>query len=81
MSMDGYNHMGTDPWASERAVYTKKIQSLEKKIEKLCEDLSECVSDEIDPSVNVSWMRCSPDLPKYVRRLEAELETLRSIHC
>ena len=30
MSMDGYNHMGSDPWASERAVYTKKIQSLEK---------------------------------------------------
>ena len=29
--------------------------------------------------MNVSWMRCSPDLLKYVRRLEAELETLQSI--
>jgi hypothetical protein len=34
---------------------------------------SEIVSDEIDPSVNAPWMRCSPGLPGYVSSLRARL--------
>jgi hypothetical protein len=32
--------------------------------------LSEVVSDNKDPSVGVEWMRCSPGLPDYIRKLE-----------
>ena len=45
----------------------------------LCEELSQVISDKIDPSVNVEWMRCSPDLPRYVNGLEKEVELLRAI--
>lgn len=40
---------------------------------------SEIVSDALDPSVNVAWMRCSPDLPKYVRALEAAAGEMRTL--
>lgn len=53
-----------------------EVQKLQATISHLCEESSEVVSDQIDPSVNVNWMRCSPDLPKYVRELEDRITNL-----
>ena len=39
---------------------------------------SQIVSKKLDPSVGVPWMRCSPDLPQYVARIEKELEELEA---
>ncbi len=55
-----------------------KIDGANKQIERLCEELSECVSDVIDTSVNVNWMRGSPNLPQYVQAVEQERDELRA---
>lgn len=43
------------------------------------EFMSEVVSDALDPSVGVNWMRCSPGLPAYVQRIERELAEARQV--
>lgn len=43
---------------------------LEKALAAAEEFVSETVSDELDPSVGVPWMRCSPGLRDYIKRLE-----------
>jgi hypothetical protein len=63
--------------AAERMA--RKIEEeFAKRAEAYAERMSEIVSDAIDPSVNVSWMRGSPDLPKYVRGLEVRAEAAES---
>jgi hypothetical protein len=37
-------------------------------------EASEEVSPRLDPAVGVPWMRCSPDLPRYVGGLEQDLD-------
>lgn len=39
---------------------------------------AEVVSDKVDPSNGMAWMRCSPGLPEYVEGLEAERGSLVS---
>jgi hypothetical protein len=73
--------MQTEIFPESRQLLIDEINMLRRKRDathqEYAEKMSEIVSDAIDPSVNVQWMRCSPDLPAYVKGLESEIATLK----
>ena len=59
--------------AQDIADAASEITALRARVAEYAEKDSEIISGQIDPSVGVAWMRCSPDLPEYVRSLEVSL--------
>lgn len=64
--------------AETATLVSAEIERLEQAKAELEETLSECVGNEIDPAVNVGWMRGSPGLPAYVSSLEDSLKATRA---